>query len=124
LIHFSLETHDLPINVTRQRTAFPPNLIHSIDSSHMMFTALECDKAGIAFAAVHDSYWTHAADVDIMNKILREQFIYLHKQPLLEQIQDSFAINYPHISKSDYPARPKRGDFNLDQVAESQYFFN
>ena len=118
------ETHDLPINVTRQRTAFPPNLIHSIDSSHMMFTALECEKAGIAFAAVHDSYWTHASDVSIMNRILREEFIKLHKQPLLEQIQESFAVSYPAIPASDYPIRPKRGNFDLDQVANSQYFFN
>lgn len=27
----------------------------------------------IAFAAVHDSYWTHASTVDRMNEILRQQ---------------------------------------------------
>jgi hypothetical protein len=26
----------------RQRSAFPPNYIHSIDSTHMMMTALAC----------------------------------------------------------------------------------
>lgn len=30
----------------RQRSAFPPNYIHSIDSTHMMMTALECSKQG------------------------------------------------------------------------------
>jgi hypothetical protein len=30
----------------RQRSAFPPNFIHSIDSTHMMMTALECSKEG------------------------------------------------------------------------------
>ena len=33
---------DLPIMKERQRTAFPPNFIHSIDSSHMMLTAIAC----------------------------------------------------------------------------------
>jgi hypothetical protein len=33
---------DLPIMKQRQRTAFPPNFIHSIDSSHMMLTAIAC----------------------------------------------------------------------------------
>ena len=34
----------------RQRTAFPPNYIHSLDSSHMMMTALACKRAGLNFA--------------------------------------------------------------------------
>ena len=38
----------------------------------MMYTALECQKRGIIFAAVHDSYWTHACDIDDMGEILRE----------------------------------------------------
>jgi DNA-directed RNA polymerase, mitochondrial len=27
---------------------------------------------GLTFAAVHDSYWTHAATIDRMNDLLRE----------------------------------------------------
>lgn len=37
---------DLPIMKQRQRTAFPPNYIHSIDSSHMMLTASACRAEG------------------------------------------------------------------------------
>ena len=37
---------DLPIMKQRQRTAFPPNFIHSIDSSHMMLTAIACREEG------------------------------------------------------------------------------
>lgn len=37
---------DLPIMKQRQRTAFPPNYIHSIDSSHMMLTAIACQEEG------------------------------------------------------------------------------
>jgi DNA-directed RNA polymerase len=29
----------IPINVTKQTSAFPPNFVHSLDSSHMMYTA-------------------------------------------------------------------------------------
>ncbi|XP_026544962.1 DNA-directed RNA polymerase, mitochondrial [Notechis scutatus] len=31
-------------NVRKQKNAFPPNFIHSLDSSHMMLTALHCQK--------------------------------------------------------------------------------
>ncbi|KAK6157754.1 hypothetical protein DH2020_012002 [Rehmannia glutinosa] len=36
----------------RQRTAFPPNFVHSLDGSHMMMTAIACSEAGLSFAAV------------------------------------------------------------------------
>lgn len=36
--------------VQRQRSAFPPNFVHSLDSSHMMMTALACKDAGLLFA--------------------------------------------------------------------------
>ena len=35
---------DYPVSKTRQKAAFPPNFIHSLDSSHMIFTAEECSK--------------------------------------------------------------------------------
>ena len=43
LVH---QTDSSPIQRVRQRSAFPPNFIHSIDSSHMMLTAIACHKAG------------------------------------------------------------------------------
>lgn len=36
-----------PIQRNRQRSAFPPNFIHCLDSSHMMLTAIDCAKAGM-----------------------------------------------------------------------------
>lgn len=38
-------------------------------------------------AGVHDSYWTHACDVDEMNRILREKFVELYETPILENVQ-------------------------------------
>lgn len=31
-----------PVNKAKNRSAFPPNYVHSIDSTHMMLTAIEC----------------------------------------------------------------------------------
>ncbi len=33
-------------NGPKQGSAFPPNYIHSLDSTHMMMTALKCKEAG------------------------------------------------------------------------------
>jgi DNA-directed RNA polymerase len=45
-----------PINSRKQRSAFPPNFVHSLDSTHMMLTARAMHKAGLEFSAVHDRY--------------------------------------------------------------------
>ena len=37
-------------------------------------------------SGVHDSYWTHAGNVDKMNLILREKFVELYDQPILENV--------------------------------------
>ncbi|KAK4786504.1 hypothetical protein SAY86_003193 [Trapa natans] len=74
------------VMMKRQRTAFPPNFVHSLDGSHMMMTAVACKKAGLNFAGVHDSYWTHACDVEKMNRILREKFVELYDAPILENV--------------------------------------
>jgi DNA-directed RNA polymerase len=63
---------DQPVNKQKQNSAFPPNFVHSLDSTHMMYTALECEKQAIVFAAVHDSFWSHASNVSPMNRILRQ----------------------------------------------------
>lgn len=71
-VHIREENENLPVAVKRQTTAFPPNFVHSLDSTHMMLTAIEMDKFGVPFAAVHDSYWVHAGNVDAMNHQLRQ----------------------------------------------------
>lgn len=85
-----------PVNKQKQNTAFPPNFVHSIDSTHMMLTALECKNRGITFAAVHDSYWTHPCDIPEMSKLLREKFVKLHSSPLIENLNENFTSRFPH----------------------------
>lgn len=47
----------------------------------------------MAFAGVHDSFWTHAGDVNRMNEVLREQFVALHSQPLLDVLLERFKVS-------------------------------
>lgn len=82
------------VNPRKQRTAFPPNYIHSLDATHMLLSAAECGRKGMQFASVHDSYWTHAADVDEMNKTLREAFIMLHEVDLVDHLRNEFVQRY------------------------------
>jgi len=120
-LKIAIESDKLPIAIGKQKTALPPNLIHSIDSSHLMFTALACQAEGIAFAAVHDSYWTHSATANALQDILRQKFVELHQRNILMDIYYQFRHNYPTV---DIPMPPLQGDYDLQQVLQSRYFFN
>lgn len=128
-------------NIMKQKNAFPPNFVHSLDSSHMMLTSLHCERAGLTFISVHDCYWTHACTVPTMNKICREQFVALHSKPILEDLSKFLVQKYSYDKKEitndgsviDLTKRklnlilqqyPNKGDFDLRQVLESVYFFS
>lgn len=141
-------------NYVKQRNAFPPNFIHSLDSCHMMLTALNCERAGVTFVSVHDCFWTHASTTHLMNQICREQFVSLHSLPLLENLSDYFIKNYgftpdqmnslaAHTTSEVMSTNenqkikelmiefnkklvqlPPKGEFNLSQVMNSIYFFS
>ncbi|XP_053558818.1 DNA-directed RNA polymerase, mitochondrial [Bombina bombina] len=123
----------------KQKNAFPPNFIHSLDSTHMMLTALHCYKHGLTFVSVHDCFWTHAHTVDIMNKVCREQFVALHKQPILLNLSEFLLKKYcPNVMSDGKNKRspenlrmmlhfnkvPETGKFDLDKVKDSTYFFS
>eukprot|EP00178_Gracilaria_changii_P002432 TRINITY_DN135_c0_g1_i10.p2 TRINITY_DN135_c0_g1~~TRINITY_DN135_c0_g1_i10.p2 ORF type:complete len:953 (-),score=153.11 TRINITY_DN135_c0_g1_i10:16304-19162(-) len=109
------------VSAQRQRSAFAPNFVHSVDSAHMVLTAMACRRAGLNFAAVHDSFWTNAARVDEMNALLREQFVELHERDLLRELRDSLLLRF-----GDVPLRalPPRGSLQLHVVRHSPYFFS
>lgn len=47
---------------------------------------MHCYRKGLTFVSVHDCFWTHAADVAVMNQVCREQFVHLHSQPILHNL--------------------------------------
>jgi len=82
------------VNPSKQSSAFPPNFIHSLDATHMILTALECQSAGLTFASVHDSYWTHACDIETMSDVIRDTFVRLHSQDILVRLRNEFLQRY------------------------------
>ncbi|KAF7554544.1 hypothetical protein G7Z17_g2828 [Cylindrodendrum hubeiense] len=93
-VAYSVSDQTDPVNRRKQLQGFPPNFIHSLDASHMLLSALQCNELGLDFAAVHDSFWTHAADVDVMNGVLREAFIRIHEEDVVGRLAAEFEARY------------------------------
>ncbi len=83
-----------PIHKAKQLQAFPPNFIHSLDATHMFLTALKCHEVGLTFASIHDSFWTHAGDVNTMNRIIRDAFIRMHSEDIVGRLAAEFKARY------------------------------
>lgn len=82
------------VDKRKQLQAFPPNFVHSLDATHMILSALEAKKMGLSFTAVHDSFWTHAADIDTMNELLRDAFIRMHSEDIVGRLAAEFDRRY------------------------------
>jgi len=111
-------------NKSKQRMGFPPNFIHSLDASHLLFTAEKCLLVdNIQFAAVHDSFWTHPSTVDTMNRRIREEFVSLYSGSILTDLYESIRMRLGSFSE-ELPPPPPVGDLDITAVLDSPYFFD
>ncbi|KAF2217195.1 hypothetical protein CERZMDRAFT_108986 [Cercospora zeae-maydis SCOH1-5] len=83
-----------PVSRRKQLQAFPPNFIHSLDATHMLLSAYKCTEKGMTFASVHDSFWTHACDVNRMSEVLRDAFVAMHSEDIIGRLRDEFETRY------------------------------
>ena len=113
--------NECPVSVQRQVNGFAPNFVHSLDAEHMMRTALAAHDHDIRFAAVHDSYWTHACDMGHLSDVLRTEFMKLHASPLLAVLYDELAGKHQDL---ELPPPPDTGDLVLTDMLQSKYFFS
>lgn len=63
----------------------PKSLVLCADQSQLSH---HCQAAELTFASVHDSYWTHACDIDTMSDIIRDTFVRLHSEDILVKLRE------------------------------------
>lgn len=102
-------------NPMQMQNAIAPNFVHALDASHLTLTALKMNAEGLDMVGIHDSFGTHACDVDRMHGHIRTAFVELYKgrNILGEFLWDVQSIGDP----------PMRGTLELDEVLDSEFFF-
>lgn len=99
-----------PVSKRKQLQAFPPNFIHSLDATHMMLSALKCNEVGLTFASIHDSFWTHACDIEKMSEVLRDAFVAMHSEDIVGRLREEFVTRYKdHMYLASVLAKSKVG---------------
>jgi DNA-directed RNA polymerase len=111
------------IDRRKQVTSVAPNFVHSYDAAHLCRTVVRMEAtARRSWAVVHDSFGTHAADVQDLSDTLRATFVEMYEgtEPLV-----SFAASATTLlpEGTEIPAPPAQGDFELAEVLEAEFFF-
>jgi len=119
---FANNHHDDKLHKERQRNGVAPNFVHSLDACHLMFTILEARrKYDIeSFSIVHDSFGTHACDMERLAIVIRTQFIKLYKGDVLGDFRDQIQA----MTVTKLPEMPQYGILNINEVMESEFFFS
>jgi DNA-directed RNA polymerase len=118
-IRMSVQDNTPDLNKTKQRSAIAPNFIHSLDACAMrMYVNKGIDAGLTAFAMIHDSFGTHAADVGTMQQLLREAFLEMYQANPAGGLLESLAEQ-----GTPYEEPLPTGDLHISDVLKSRYFF-
>ncbi|MEE8385618.1 MAG: DNA-directed RNA polymerase [Dehalococcoidia bacterium] len=109
----------------RQVRGISPNFVHSYDAAHLALTVVAAEReAGrrLSWQMVHDSFGTHAGDVDLMSRVLRRIFVELYEDrtPLADLLE---ATRERLPEGTSLPDVPNTGSFDLNLVLGAEFFF-
>ena len=95
-----------------------PNFIHSQDASHMAITAGNWDNS---FGAIHDSFSTHACDIEDLSELTRNSFHAMYDEDNYFEIIRDAILDGDETYDQDLP---ELGKLDIDEVLKAKYFFN
>lgn len=108
------------VDVGGMKLGVSPHFVHALDATHLYLTVGAALDLGVeAFAMVHDSYGTHAANVALLGEVLRDTFVrlYTDHHPLAELAAELAAKGI------EVPPLPPMGELDPERVRLSPFFF-
>ncbi len=107
----------------KQLSSIAPNFIHSLDAACLMIYLNKCNEAGIdSFMIVHDCVGTYATDTELSAQLIREAFVEIYRQPVLQNFLNDIKKVLPQ--EVELPSLPKFGKLNIENVLDSKFFFS
>lgn len=118
------------VNRDQSVNAIAPNIIHSMDATHLMKTALLCHELGVDdLMVVHDSFAATLGNIETLTFAVRRAFVDLYKdynlyedfrQQCAERLDDPALIErLPPV-----PDIREEGTLDLEAVMQSDYCFS
>jgi DNA-directed RNA polymerase len=107
-----------------QVSSIAPNFIHSMDAAHLRAVVRAAKAVGIQhLAVIHDSFATHAADMDRLVDILKGTFVDQYGADVVSRFRSEIVEQLPPGLALMLPQPPARGALDIEDVRASEYLF-
>lgn len=104
-----------------------PNIIHSLDASHLMLSVEMMASKGIrSFSLIHDSFGTHASDIDELHLCTREAFSEMYSKNIIADLNDQWRrlLDENDLQGVDLPEMPTMGELDVvSEIPQANYMF-
>lgn len=121
-ITMQANTELITLDRTRMSSSTPPSFVHSMDAAHMCLAIDASVEAGLtSFGVVHDSFSTHAADMEVFGHCIRDTF---HEMYTSQDILEGLRQQLQEGLDEPLPELPPKGDLDLNEVRTSTFFFS
>ena len=119
---FALEIVDYtpPIpNTAKHKSAIAPNIIHSLDATHLRMVARVLEDLGLPMIFIHDSFATHCNYRDELYSAIVNTFADLYDMDYMAQLHEYWTLRYD--VEIDRP--PVLGEWNPEIIRDLKRFF-
>lgn len=106
--------------LSKHQSGIGPNIIHSLDATHLRMVALRLWAMRIPAVWVHDSFAVHANYRDILDEIIKEEFVKLYNRDYLAELKVYWEKEYNVV----LPPSPELGNWNLQELMTCPKFFS
>jgi DNA-directed RNA polymerase len=113
------------VNKNASKNAVAPNVIHSMDATHLRAVVRQAHADGIgSVLLIHDSFATHASELDGFAATVRKTFVEQYRSfDLFEELAHSAEVSLSVKGQAKLPPLPQKGNLALERVVESVYSF-
>lgn len=111
------------LNPRQMGNSLSPNVIHSLDSSHMSLTINDAIAAGVAnIAGIHDCFSTTAAEMTTVRNVIRATFAKLYSGDWFTSISEELINQLPENKRHLLPKTPELGTLDVQLTNHADYF--
>jgi DNA-directed RNA polymerase len=115
ILDFSKDTP----NTGKHRSAIAPNIIHSLDATHLRMVARRLKELGLPMIFIHDSFATHCNHEQALYDIIVDTFIELYSMDYLQDLKKYWEELYG--VELDDP--PELGEWKPESIRGLKRFF-
>lgn len=120
---FALNLEDEGLNPKRMGSGLSPNIIHSLDASHMALTTVDAFSKGVVnLGGIHDCFATTPAEMSRVRDSVRNTFSAMYSHDWYTTITSELLAQLPSELQSKVPLPPSLGGLDIDLVRNATYF--